>query len=179
MRSCIGCGQIKEKKELVRLVAETKGEVLLDLKQRLPGRGAYICYRADCLRGGLKKNRLAFRLKRKTVVLDEPGFQSQLRDQMEEKLFAVIKSGKVVVGTRPLEAGLGLVARDVSSERKRKLISYCQRRGVACQEMGTKEGFLKLTGGRASAFLFLAEREIGKDIKRGLSLLEEMGRGCR
>ena len=49
MRKCNGCGEQKPKKELVRIVKSTEGEVSLDLRSKVSGRGAYICNNAECL----------------------------------------------------------------------------------------------------------------------------------
>ena len=43
LRKCTGCGEMKPKKELVRVVKSPEGEVSLDLTGRKPGRGAYVC----------------------------------------------------------------------------------------------------------------------------------------
>jgi len=58
MRQCVGCGEMKPKKELVRVVKSPEGEVSLDLTGRKPGRGAYVCPRVDCLRLARKARRL-------------------------------------------------------------------------------------------------------------------------
>ena len=58
LRKCIGCGEMKPKKELVRVVKSPEGEVSLDLTGRKPGRGAYVCPRVDCLRLARKARRL-------------------------------------------------------------------------------------------------------------------------
>ena len=58
MRKCVGCGEMKPKKELVRVVKSPEGEVSLDLTGRKPGRGAYVCPRVDCLRLARKARRL-------------------------------------------------------------------------------------------------------------------------
>ena len=60
LRKCCGCGEMKPKKELVRVVkapektdengVTTGGEVSLDLTGRKSGRGAYVCPNAQCLR---------------------------------------------------------------------------------------------------------------------------------
>ena len=57
-RKCTGCGEMKPKKELVRVVKSPEGEVSLDLTGRKPGRGAYVCPRVDCLRLARKARRL-------------------------------------------------------------------------------------------------------------------------
>ena len=55
MRMCTGCGEMKPKKELVRVVkapsnGEQEGDISLDLTGRKPGRGAYVCRNVECLR---------------------------------------------------------------------------------------------------------------------------------
>ena len=49
MRQCIGCGEMKEKKELIRIIKTPEGELVLDKMGRQNGRGAYICNNAECL----------------------------------------------------------------------------------------------------------------------------------
>ena len=43
MRQCVGCREMKPKKELIRVVRSPEGQVSLDFKGKLPGRGAYLC----------------------------------------------------------------------------------------------------------------------------------------
>lgn len=49
MRTCIGCGQIREKKELIRIVRTPEGRILVDPTGRANGRGAYICPDPACV----------------------------------------------------------------------------------------------------------------------------------
>ena len=58
MRMCTGCGEMKPKKELVRVVKPPEGEVSLDLTGKKPGRGAYVCRSAECLKAARKARRL-------------------------------------------------------------------------------------------------------------------------
>ena len=58
IRRCVGCGEGKPKKELVRVVRSAAGEVNLDLTGRMPGRGAYLCRDTECLRKARKARRL-------------------------------------------------------------------------------------------------------------------------
>ena len=50
MRQCVGCREMKPKKELIRVVRSQEGAVSLDFKGKLPGRGAYVCPDAECLK---------------------------------------------------------------------------------------------------------------------------------
>ena len=59
LRKCSGCGEMKPKKELVRVVHTPNGEIELDTTSRLAGRGAYICNDIKCLLKAKKQNRFA------------------------------------------------------------------------------------------------------------------------
>jgi len=50
MRMCTGCGEMFDKRELVRVVKSPEGEVSLDLTGKKAGRGAYVCKNAECLK---------------------------------------------------------------------------------------------------------------------------------
>lgn len=58
MRMCTGCGQMRPKKELIRVVRSTEGEISLDVTGKKPGRGAYLCKNPDCLKKARKARRL-------------------------------------------------------------------------------------------------------------------------
>ncbi|MDD6062608.1 MAG: RNase P modulator RnpM [Acutalibacteraceae bacterium] len=58
MRKCSGCGAMKPKKELVRVVKSPQGEISLDLTGKKSGRGAYICPDLNCLQAARKAKRL-------------------------------------------------------------------------------------------------------------------------
>lgn len=58
MRQCLGCREMKPKKELVRVVRSPEGEVSIDGRGKMPGRGAYVCHNADCLKKALRSNAL-------------------------------------------------------------------------------------------------------------------------
>lgn len=61
-RRCIGCMEVKPKKELIRVVAAPEG-LQIDKSGKLPGRGAYLCPSESCARLALKKNAFGRNLK--------------------------------------------------------------------------------------------------------------------
>ena len=63
MRKCVGCGEMKEKKELIRVIKTPGDEILLDTTGRANGRGAYICSNAECLKKAVKNRGLERSLK--------------------------------------------------------------------------------------------------------------------
>ena len=58
MRMCVGCREMKEKKELIRVVRSPEGEVSLDPVGKKSGRGAYVCRSAECLKRAIRQKQL-------------------------------------------------------------------------------------------------------------------------
>ena len=58
MRMCVGCREMKEKRELIRVVRTPEGQVELDATGKRSGRGAYVCRQADCLKRSIKQKQL-------------------------------------------------------------------------------------------------------------------------
>ena len=50
MRMCLGCGEMKPKKDLIRAVKSPEGDISLDFGGKAAGRGAYICNNAECIK---------------------------------------------------------------------------------------------------------------------------------
>ena len=48
MRMCLGCGEMKPKRELIKVVKSKEGDISLDLTGKKSGRGAYICKSVEC-----------------------------------------------------------------------------------------------------------------------------------
>ena len=77
-RMCIGCQEMKPKKELIRVVKNSEGTIKVDLTGKAPGRGAYICKSVQCLEKAIKGKRLEKNFETK---IDENIFQ-RLREEL-------------------------------------------------------------------------------------------------
>ena len=62
-RKCVGCGEMKEKKELIRIIKTPEDEILLDATGKANGRGAYICNSAECFKKAVRNKGLERSLK--------------------------------------------------------------------------------------------------------------------
>ncbi len=80
MRQCLGCREMKPKPELVRVVRSPEGAVSVDLRGKAPGRGAYVCRSADCLKRALRSKAIS----RNLGVEIPPELYDALAAQMEE-----------------------------------------------------------------------------------------------
>ncbi len=74
-RKCVSCGEIRDKKDLIRIVRSKEGRVSLDIEGNKPGRGAYVCS-TDCFERALKKNSLERSFRAKITEDDREGLRS-------------------------------------------------------------------------------------------------------
>ena len=58
LRTCIGCLQPKDKRELLRIVRSPEGRIFADATGKAAGRGAYVCKDTECLKAARTKRRL-------------------------------------------------------------------------------------------------------------------------
>ena len=62
LRQCIGCGEMKSKKEMIRVLKTAEDEIVLDATGRKNGRGAYLCPSMDCFKKAVKNKGLELSL---------------------------------------------------------------------------------------------------------------------
>ena len=80
MRKCIGCGEMKNKKELVRVIHTPEDEILIDATGKKNGRGAYICSAPECLEKARKNKGLERSLKTVVPAEEYEALEGRLKD---------------------------------------------------------------------------------------------------
>lgn len=78
-RLCLGCGESKNKKDLIRVVKSPDGEISLDLTGKKSGRGAYICNNIECLEKARKARKF------------EKSFSCQISDEVYDAMEKELK----------------------------------------------------------------------------------------
>ena len=81
MRQCLGCREMKPKKDLIRVVRSPDGEISLDFKGKASGRGAYVCPDPRCLKKAIKARAL------------ERAFSAQIPPEIYERLESQMEGG--------------------------------------------------------------------------------------
>ena len=81
MRQCLGCREMKPKKELIRVVRSPEGEISLDFKGKASGRGASVCPAPRCLNKAIKARAL------------ERAFSAQIPPEIYERLESQMEGG--------------------------------------------------------------------------------------
>ncbi len=79
MRQCVGCREMKNKREMIRVVRSPEGEISLDFRGKKPGRGAYVCPSRECLAKAIKSKALSRAL---DVAIPQEVYEA-LEGQME------------------------------------------------------------------------------------------------
>jgi len=81
-RTCMGCNAKKEKKELIRIVKNSNGEINIDPTGKMEGRGTYICKNEECLNKVIKNKRI-------TKV-----FEKEITNETYERIREYINGGE-------------------------------------------------------------------------------------
>jgi predicted RNA-binding protein YlxR (DUF448 family) len=130
-RTCIGCRRVFEKDAVVRIVAGPLG-IVLDYREKLPGRAAYICPTVECITKSLSKENLSRSLHCKVGSPKAEVFIDQLAALITQKIKALIvmsaKAGKLAAGYSAVRdavekgrVSLLLYAHDLSEGTKEKI----------------------------------------------------------
>lgn len=77
-RTCIGCNEVKNKNDLIRIVKDKEGNIFVDKTGKANGRGAYICNNIECLEKMIKTKKL----ERTFEVTISPEIYEKLRGEM-------------------------------------------------------------------------------------------------
>ena len=82
MRQCLGCREMKPKRELIRVVRSPEGEISLDFRGKANGRGAYVCPNVDCLKKAIRAKAL------------ERAFAAQIPEEVYDRLREEMERGE-------------------------------------------------------------------------------------
>jgi len=74
-RRCVGCGEKKQKKELIRVLRTPEGNIVIDYNGKMSGRGAYICPQVACFKKAVKQHR----------------FETNLSADIPEEIYAALE----------------------------------------------------------------------------------------
>lgn len=154
LRTCIGCREVFPKDEVVRVVAAPQG-VVIDYREKLPGRAAYLCPRTVCISKALGKNTLSRALRIREVRTDPPEFRNRMCAAMIERIVSLIgtatRAGKTAAGYSAVRDALDktavellLFARDLSDGTREKIgspaLNYGETTLFTKDELGSMFG---------------------------------------
>ncbi|UCG38372.1 MAG: DUF448 domain-containing protein [bacterium] len=181
VRTCTGCGQRKEKVQMVRIVADPSGELVPDLKGRLPSRGAYVCPDADCIRKAAA-GRLPASLRTGGLPPAEVrGLAGSIAALYSLRVRSMLgqarKSGRLVTGTSLVEgelrrgAGegwLGLVATDASPEISGRIVRVLRGASVPFRVFMSKSDIGEAVGKSPRSVALVKDAGIAASIEESV-----------
>ncbi|SEA66349.1 LSU ribosomal protein L7AE [Desulfuromusa kysingii] len=157
-RTCIACRKAGDKKQFVRYVVAPDGEVLVDYRQRLPGRGAYTCISWDCLQTAVARNSFQRSFKGQCHDVDATSLLEQLNAAVEQKIFNLIgmsrKSKQFIAGSNAvvdaLKKGTSLalivMATDISTSIKTKIETLAIKKKIYTAHLSDKQKIGQMLG---------------------------------
>ena len=168
-RTCTGCRSVHDKSKLLRFVCDPAGQLLVDYKSKLPGRGAYTCVNRECITAAVKQNGFSRTFKRPVSVPDSDTLMQLVASSLQTRILNLIgmarKAGSVVSGSTSVLQELAkpsarflVVAIDAAEGTAGKILNRAKGSEVPFVKM-----FNKQTLGSA----------VGRDERRHLVLTNE------
>ena len=150
-RTCVACRKSNSQDQLVRYVVAPDGELMLDYRHRLPGRGAYTCIDINCVKKAVESKQFqrSFRGKCNDVEIDV--LLKNLEQSLEQKIVNLLgmgrKSGQVVSGSNAVMAGLRqgtelslvIITKDISTTIAEKITALANRQKINCSQLLNKD----------------------------------------
>lgn len=185
-RTCLGCRQPHDQDRLVRYVRAPDGAVLVDYREKLPGRGAYTCMNVECIGQAVSRRQFDRAFRAACQPPSAEGLRGKLVDELHDRLVALLgmarKSSQIVSGgnavldalDRPGKLAVVIMADDVSDGVAEKIVCKARGREVPSLSFSSKVALGQLLGrgersvtalvkGRLAA-TFLAEWQKYRDI---------------
>lgn len=187
-RTCIGCRRSFKKGDVVRIVSGPSG-LVIDYREKLPGRGAYICPDPKCIKTALLKDGFSRGLKTKTRQPSFDEFVRALLLYVTERLRSLIamsaKAGRLKAGYSAvrdsLEKGRSeiiLFAKDSSEGTMERLRSFMKDGERACPIPFTKDEIGALLGREETGVLSVEDGGFAKAISKELARLKTLLNPC-
>jgi len=163
-RTCVGCRVSQPQVNLVRYVLSPQQQLLVDYRQKLPGRGVYTCCEIDCVVKAVERKQLQRGLKTEQLQVDSEqvveSIIGTLLQRVENLLGMARKSGQAVSGSQAILTGLKrndsfafvLLSDDVSTGIAEKVLNAARSQHV--------EVFKMLSKGRIGEILGKGERSV-------------------
>jgi predicted RNA-binding protein YlxR (DUF448 family) len=182
-RTCIGCKTKREQRELLRLVCDTAGEVMVDPTGRAPGRGAYVCYDTRCFGKSFRAARLTSVFRRPVIApkLDAACgvVMSAFRERLGSCLSIAQRAGKLASGHMSLRLACSrsrvtymVLAEDASVQRAAEYRTWCADLNIPHVTMFSKDELGRRIGKASRSAVGLLDPRFRESFCATLTLLQ-------
>ncbi|MEJ2471279.1 MAG: DUF448 domain-containing protein [Desulfuromonadales bacterium] len=179
-RTCLGCREVKDQDELIRFVRSPDGEILADLKGRLPGRGAYLCNSRACIAAAVRNRQFDRSFRQACSTVDAAQLQAGLAQAWLNRLVALLgmskKSAQFIAGsnavlealTRQTKLAVIVVAADISQQIGGKIRQKAAARQVPVAELFDKMELGRILGRAERSVVALPESKLADTFRHDL-----------
>lgn len=181
LRQCIGCGEMKSKKEMIRVLKTADDTIEIDATGRRNGRGAYLCPSMDCWKKavkskGLEPGRSRWRFRRKSMRRWKRRWSSlENRKKVLNLLGLATRAGKTASGEfmteKAIKSGkayLVIVSEEASDNTKKMFENSCAYYKVPVYQFGMKEELGHAMGKEMRASLAVLDSGFAKALREKL-----------
>jgi len=149
-RTCLGCRQVKDQSDLIRIVRSPDGVILADLKSKLPGRGAYLCNSRLCIETAVSRKQFDRTFRQTCQPVDAEQLARDVAKEilahmasllgMARKSAAFVSGGNAVQDalTRNKPLAVVILAKDISPQIGEKVRRKAERRQVVIAKLFDK-----------------------------------------
>lgn len=157
-RTCVGCRLSRNRSGLLRFVLSPKQQLLVDYRQRLPGRGVYTCFDPTCVERAVERKQFQRALKLESLPLNKGILVAEIVDEILQKIENLLgmarKSAQVVSGGQLVLNGLKtdgayalvVMSLDISEGVAEKILSAAQKHNVSIFQALSKDRMGKILG---------------------------------
>lgn len=187
VRICTGCGERKDKAEMVRIVADPGGALVPDLKGNLPSRGAYVCPDAACITRAASGRIRASLKAPKGPVGDSEKLRAAIADSYRRRMISLLgqakKSGKFISGTNMVEGEirrghepgwLAILASDASADIMEKMIRRLEMESIPFRVCLDKNELGEVLGKSPRSVALIKDAGIAKAIEESLDCYQRV-----
>ncbi len=183
-RSCVSCRTQADKKQLLRFVLAPDGQVVVDYRQQLHGRGLYTCINLQCLTQAVKRNsfRRVYGATTQPVELDH--LHEQLQQALIQRIKGLIlmarKAGQLIAGSnmvldalkRPAPPATVVMATDIADNMKQKIDSTATRQQIVCTQLFDKVSLGQMIGKEERSVIAIQGGALASSLKSELHRYE-------
>lgn len=187
-RTCVGCRLSRNRSDLLRFVLSPQQQLLVDYRQKLPGRGVYTCVDPSCVVRAVERKQFHRALKVEKLDLDKAALVTRIAAEILQKIENLLgmarKSAQVVSGGEMVLNGLKtggtyalvVMSQDISEGVAGKILRAAQKNNVDIFQALSKERMGKILGKGERSVAALVPGQLANAIRHEIQSYKRMSR---